>query len=66
MYTQYVLVFLILAGCIGWIAYKLLFKQNKQNSGGCCGCALSEKCAKPDKKRKSKDKCKEKSSSEIN
>ena len=59
MDIQYVLVFLILAGCIGWIAYRLLFKKNDKDSGGCCGCALSEKCSKPEKNRREKRKCKD-------
>ncbi|MBD5190087.1 MAG: FeoB-associated Cys-rich membrane protein [Bacteroidales bacterium] len=49
MTVQYIIVFLILAAAVGWIAYKLLFKKNKHESGGCCGCALSKKCSKPDK-----------------
>lgn len=60
MGLQYILVFIILAACIGWIAYKLLFKQENGDTGGCCGCALSEKCTKPTKKKRDKTACKDK------
>ncbi|MDE6027381.1 MAG: FeoB-associated Cys-rich membrane protein [Muribaculaceae bacterium] len=55
MNTQYLVVFIILALTVGWIIYKLVFKKDK-GSGGCCGCALSEKCSKPEKGRKRSDK----------
>ncbi len=51
MTLQYIIVFIILAIAIGWMAYKLLFKKEKDKSGGCCGCALSEKCNKPEKNK---------------
>ena len=51
MGIQYVIVFLILAAAVGWIIYKWVKKSTKQ-SGGCCGCALSQKCTKPEKGKK--------------
>lgn len=56
MTLQYIIVFLILATAVGWMAYKLLFKKGGEKSSGCCGCSLSEKCSKP-KKDKGKDCC---------
>ena len=51
MGIQYVIVFLILAAAVGWIIYKCVNKSTKP-SGGCCGCALSQKCTKPEKGKK--------------
>ncbi len=51
MTFQYIIVFLILSGAVGWTGYKLLFKKENGKGGGCCGCALSEKCEKPKKKK---------------
>ncbi|MDE7412532.1 MAG: FeoB-associated Cys-rich membrane protein [Muribaculaceae bacterium] len=59
MDIQYLIVFLILAAAVGWIAYKLLFKKENNSGGGCFGCALSEKCSPSHKKERKKKDCRE-------
>lgn len=56
MKTQYILVFLIITASVGWIIYRVLKKDNK-NTGGCCGCALSQNCNKPKNIKHQKEKC---------
>lgn len=52
MSLQYIIVFLILAATVGWVAYKLLFKKGEEDkSAGCFGCSLSEKCTKSKKEK---------------
>lgn len=44
--TQTILIIIIIAGAIGWIIYKLLRSRKDGGVSSCCGCALSETCAK--------------------
>lgn len=46
---QYIVVFVILFAIVAWIIYRLFSKKGGKVTGGCCGCALSEKCSKPGK-----------------
>ena len=47
MIIQYTIVGLILLGSIIWIIRRSLKKNNNPKGGACCGCALAEKCSKP-------------------
>lgn len=50
---QYTIVGAIIALAIIWVLWKVLGKGNHQG-GACSGCALSEACTKPRKKRSQK------------
>ena len=46
---QYTIVAAIIAAACIWMLVRILGK--KKNSGGCCGCSLSDSCS-PDKKNR--------------
>lgn len=48
--VQYSIVGVILLVVCLWLIMKVTRKNNK-NSGGCCGCAIAEKCKKKDLKK---------------
>lgn len=50
MIIQYSIVGIVLLAACLWIVWKL-FRRQKKEADGCCGCALSENCKKKNLKK---------------
>ena len=46
---QYTVVCLLCLGALIWIVVKMVRSAKGKNSGGCCGCSMSDSCAKREK-----------------
>lgn len=49
---QYTIVGFIILGALVWIVIKIIRNSKRQNTNGCKGCALSEKCNSAESKNK--------------
>jgi hypothetical protein len=43
---QYTLVFILLAGAVAYIIWKLVHIRKNGGASSCCGCSLSDSCGK--------------------
>lgn len=53
---QYIVTGVLVLAALIWIIIKFV-KMAKGKTSGCPGCALSERCTKPEKSRKQKKSC---------